>query len=248
MTSTEGNLRYTETGRGGPVVLLDWTPWPVTALADALAARYRVINVELPETDADGGQAGSAQEVAEAAARVAETAGLDSYTLVGTSLGADVAFRLALLRPGAVAALALVSPSCVLPTEPPRWDTPAQGAATMLAHPENAAHPPPDSVRLGRVAALTERWRNAGGDDAAAMLAELRCPTLAVFGQEDRLVSREAARLWRERAPNCNVCFIYDAGHAIAVERPDALTNVVLDYVERRETFIVENRSGLINP
>jgi hypothetical protein len=32
------------------------------------------------------------------------------------------------------------------------------------------------------------------------------------------------------------------------VDRPAALASVVLDFLERRETFIVENRSSLINP
>jgi len=37
-------------------------------------------------------------------------------------------------------------------------------------------------------------------------------------------------------------------GHLIEAERPEALVNAVLDYVERRESFIVGRRSGIINP
>jgi hypothetical protein len=41
---------------------------------------------------------------------------------------------------------------------------------------------------------------------------------------------------------------VYDAGHLIVAERPEALINVVSDFVERRETFVVSRQSGVINP
>ena len=238
------SLSYTEAGRGDPVLLLDWIPWQSPVLADALAGRYRVVSVQPPS---DAGIFATADDAASAAAQVAEAAGLDSYSLAGASLGADVALRLALLRPGAVSALVLASPLCVEPAMPRPWHTPELAAAAMLAHPEDSSNAPPDAGRTATLSALAERWRTSGGN-ADSLLAGVTCATLAVFGQEDRLVSREAGGIWKERVPNGNVCYIYDAGHAIAVERPDALVNVVLDFVERRETFIVENRSSLINP
>lgn len=238
-------MRRIESGSGSPVVLLDWTPWQSSVLADALAVRYRVISIEPPEDD---GLTASAQSAAEGVASGAEASGLDSYSLVGVSLGADVAFRLALLCPESVTTLALVSPTCIAPAVSLSWDTPAQAANVMLAHPETASTNLPDSGRTAGLAALAKRWRDAADGDAAVLLHDLGCATLAVFGQEDRLVFREAGGVWKERAPNCNVCYVYDAGHAIAVDRPDALVNVVTDFVERRETFIVENRSSLINP
>jgi hypothetical protein len=42
--------------------------------------------------------------------------------------------------------------------------------------------------------------------------------------------------------------FVYDAGHAIAAERPEALAGVVSDFLERRETFIVSQVNTMINP
>ena len=93
--------------------------------------------------------------------------------------------------------------------------------------------------------------RPADSDDATELesrLPDVRCPTLVVFGQEDRSVQPEAAGIYRERIPNCNIAFVYAAGHDIAADRPQALVNLVSDYLERRETFIVQNRSGVINP
>ena len=79
-------------------------------------------------------------------------------------------------------------------------------------------------------------------------LGEIQCPTLVVFGQEDTVVSPDAARVYRGRISNCNIAFVYDAGHDIATERPAALLNLVADYLERRETFIVQTRPSVISP
>ena len=87
-----------------------------------------------------------------------------------------------------------------------------------------------------------------GSPDLENHLGEIQCPTLVVFGQEDAQVAPEAASIYRSRIPNCNIAFVYDAGHDIAAERPQALLNLVADYLKRRETFIVQNRSGAINP
>ena len=84
--------------------------------------------------------------------------------------------------------------------------------------------------------------------ESEVRLSEIQCPTLAVFGQADEAVDPVAPSIYRSRIPNCNVAFVYDAGHDIAAERPQALLNLVADYLERRETFIVQNRAGAINP
>ena len=96
--------------------------------------------------------------------------------------------------------------------------------------------------------------RPAAGDanDAAVeledRLPDVQCPTLVVFGGDDKSTAPEAASIYRERIPNCNVAFVYAAGHGVAADRPQALLSLVSDYLERRETFIVQNRSGVINP
>ena len=80
------------------------------------------------------------------------------------------------------------------------------------------------------------------------LLPNLTCATLVVLGQEDPLVSRAAGGVWKEGVPNCSISYVYDAGHAIGTDRPEALANVVRDFIVRRETFIIENRSSLMTP
>ena len=244
MSSSDPRLQYSEAGQGETVLLLDWTPWQSTVLLHGLAQGYRVINVEPPDVPAEQG---TADDAARAVAAVTAAAGLDSFAIVGASLGAEAALRLALLDPGRVAALVLVSPLGGKSASAEKLETPELAAAAMLAHPEVESPEPPEPERTATLARLAREWASAESEYESS-LADLHCATLVVYGQEDRLVSRTAGHAWKERAPNCSVSYVYDAGHAIAVDRPDALLNVVLDFVTRRETFIVENRSSLINP
>jgi pimeloyl-ACP methyl ester carboxylesterase len=55
-------------------------------------------------------------------------------------------------------------------------------------------------------------------------------------------------RLYREKLPNCHFILVYDAGHAIDADRPEAFASLVGDFLIRRESFIVPKHSGLIHP
>jgi hypothetical protein len=41
---------------------------------------------------------------------------------------------------------------------------------------------------------------------------------------------------------------VYDAGHVIEAERPEALFAAVRDFLEHRETFVVSRKNTVINP
>lgn len=57
-----------------------------------------------------------------------------------------------------------------------------------------------------------------------------------------------AASLSIKEGDDEGISFVYDAGHLIEAERPEALVNAVTDYVALRETFIVGRQTGIINP
>ena len=246
-------MQYTDTGSGPAVVLLDGLPWRLPTLRESLARQYRVLDVPIPgfgEPTSSGqyssNRYASIRELAGALDEPLDSLGVGRHSLIGVSFGANVAFWRALSAPERVEALILVSPTCLLPTGVAEDATEEDLASLMLAHPEQAQLPKLDPAALSGERALVKRL---GGDSGAlGSLADLRCATLAVFGQEDRLVSPEAGRLYRERAPNCNVCFVYDAGHAISLERPESSAKLTADFLERRETFVVENRGSVINP
>ena len=79
-------------------------------------------------------------------------------------------------------------------------------------------------------------------------LGEMQTPTLILIGTNDTTIPPETGCLYVERMPNCYYTLVYDAGQAIAAERPEALLAAVCDFVERRGAFIVERNSTAVNP
>lgn len=82
----------------------------------------------------------------------------------------------------------------------------------------------------------------------AGRLGEVRAPALVLFGTNDPAIPPETGRLYVERLPECYYALSYDAGHDIAGDRPEALSEAVSDFVERRGTFIVERNSTALHP
>ena len=239
------SLRCWEGGSGECVVILDGPSWDVGLLAEAMVNDYRVVRIDpsrlgqLPNDARPGPPEQLGQLLGEAISRM----GAERYTLIAASLASTAAMRHLLAEPYGVEALVLLSPIAIRPTGDPSQAAPE----ALVAHPERGGPIP---------SAVSEEWRrltqsiSAGVHDAEleGRMGEIGCPTLAVFGLEDRLVSPEAARVYRERIPNCNISLVYDAGHALLCDRPEAVISAVADFVERRETFIVGRESGVINP
>jgi pimeloyl-ACP methyl ester carboxylesterase len=55
-------------------------------------------------------------------------------------------------------------------------------------------------------------------------------------------------RLYKDLIPGCHLVFVYAAGHAIAADRPEAFTEVVGDFLERHEAFVVSRAQTVIHP
>ncbi|NQW22268.1 MAG: alpha/beta hydrolase [SAR202 cluster bacterium] len=246
------SIRYWEAGQGRPVIMLESTGWRQSMLHDTLAEKYRIISLELPGTGDSPANTSSKSigDLAATAAKAVATITAERYTLIGTSFGAHVALWQALQAPEQVEALILVSPTAIKPLEVLAKATAQEVHQSMFAHPENAEkHPALSQEIFAKEQELVGRL-TSGAHDAVAesRLGEIRCPTLAIFGQQDRFVSPEAARVYKENIANSNIAIVYDAGHCIIGDRPEALVNSVSDYAEHWETFIVGHQTGLINP
>lgn len=240
-------IRYWEAGQGQPVVMLDSTGWRGTILHEALAEKYRVFSLELPGTGDSpvNMESKSMEDLAATAAKAAAELTKERYTLIGTSFGANLAIWQAVQDPDLVEALILISPTAIQPQNAPASATAEDVHKMTFAHGENAG----THVALSpEVFAKESELAGRLVSDVESRLGDIHCPTLAVFGQEDRLVSPEAARVYREKIPNCNIALVYDAGHCIIGDRPEALLNTVIDYAEHWETFIIGHQTGLINP
>ena len=79
-------------------------------------------------------------------------------------------------------------------------------------------------------------------------MRDLATPTLVLFGTRDRVIPPEMGRYYKELMPNCHLVFVYDAGHAIGTERPEAFAEVVTDFLERHEAFVISRAETVIHP
>lgn len=109
--------------------------------------------------------------------------------------------------------------------------------------------PAPDPAIVAKTQRLVQRLR--GPDRDATLedrLQELPTPTLVLFGTEDRVIAPAMGRVYKELIPGCNLVFVYDAGHGISTDRPEAFAEVVVDFVERREAFVISRTETVIHP
>jgi pimeloyl-ACP methyl ester carboxylesterase len=112
-----------------------------------------------------------------------------------------------------------------------------------LEHPQAVS-----SVVLLAPTLINAQGQAASPADAAlvARLATLQSPLLVLLGTRDTIAPPEAGRHYRERLASCNVVFVYDAGHAMADERPEAVGELVTDFLHRRDLFLVRQQSDLL--
>ncbi len=63
-------------------------------------------------------------------------------------------------------------------------------------------------------------------------LAAIRCPTLIMHGQRDRIVPADYARIMHEQIPGSEL-LLFDAGHAAHLRREKEYTAAVMEFLER---------------
>ncbi len=248
------HIRFMEAGQGTPLVHLHGAGgMRLTSGHDLLAQHHRVIAFEMPGfgPSPENTRTRTMAELAATMAAAVGKLGIDKFNLMGTSFGAKVALWLAVQQPERVEALILEAPAAIRPTgsEPPSG-SPEEMARRLYAHPERLAPlPAPDLAIQAKTRALVARLRGPDRDaDLETQMRRLPTPTLVLFGTLDRVIPPEMGRLYKELLPNCHLVFVYDAGHAISTERPEAFTEVTVDFVERREAFVVSRAATVIHP
>jgi pimeloyl-ACP methyl ester carboxylesterase len=247
-------IRYLAAGEGPAVVHLHGAGGlRLTPGHDLLSRLFRVIAFEMPGfgTSPENDRTGDMPELAATMAKAAAALGLDQFNLMGTWFGAKTALWLAARQPERVRSLVLEAPAAIRPegSEPPAG-SPEEMARRLHAHPERVAPlPPPDPAVRAKQARLVARLRGPDRDsDLEALLPGLAIPTLVLFGTVDRVIPPDMGHFYKELMPNCHLVFVYDAGHAISTDRPEAFAEVVADFVERREAFVISRSATIIHP
>lgn len=75
-----------------------------------------------------------------------------------------------------------------------------------------------------------------------AAFREMTRPVLLLAGTDEAAAA--AGHRYCAMLPDCHLMFVYDAGSAIGVERPEALAFIANEFFERRDLFLVSRESG----
>ncbi|MEY9178866.1 pimeloyl-ACP methyl ester carboxylesterase [Bradyrhizobium sp. USDA 326] len=174
----------------------------------------------------------------------------ERFALIGFSLGGYVAREIARLAPDKVDALVLVATSS-------RADTTDQArrkalAASLPAHPfkgvsrssiEASLHPSRacDSDLVSRIRAMGVRLghdafvRQSGliRESDFRRLGEIRCPTLIVAGEQDRIRNLDEALELNIGIRNSTVQIVRESGHMIPMEKPAKLATLVKSFLHK---------------
>lgn len=261
MTFSEGfveadgfRIRYMDAGQGVPLVHLHGAGGlRLTPGHDLLARHFRVVAFEMPGfgQSPENTRTRSMPDLASTMAGALEALGLDTVNLMGTSFGGKTALWLALQAPARVRALVLEAPAAIRQegSEPPSG-TPEEMARRLYAHPERlAAIPAPDPAVRAKTQALVARLRGPSRDaDLESRLPSLGPPTLVLFGTADRVIAPAMGHFYKDLIPGCHLVFVYDAGHGISTDRPEAFADVVVDFLERHEAFVISRTDTVIHP
>lgn len=195
---------------------------------------------------------------------VAAKLNLDDYILGGNSMGGWVAWRYTLAHPDRVKALLLLDASGtpprggekrapsnigfrILQYPAGRW---LAGQITPRALIEQSLRGSVEKQEIVDEALIDRYWellRFPGNREATSLratldrepamanrLAEIKAPTLILFGAEDRLVNPSAAQSFQELIDGSEVVLFDGIGHLPMEEAPDATAKAIADFLTRR--------------
>ena len=247
-------IRYAEAGSGPPLVHLHGAGGlRLSRTHDLLAKQFRVVAFEMPGfgDSPENTRSKTMAELGLTMGLAADALGLDRYNLWGISTGGAAAVWLAVQQPERLSALVLAAPSAIVPPgNQPASGTPEQMARILYGHPERMPPMPArDPAILAKQGALVGRLRSQGRDpDLEARLRTCEVPTLVLWGTLDRLIPSDTARIYKELMPSCHLVLVYDAGHLMDAERPEACVEVMADFLERHDAFLISRTETLIHP
>jgi pimeloyl-ACP methyl ester carboxylesterase len=83
------------------------------------------------------------------------------------------------------------------------------------------------------IEAIAKQMSGAEGTPAWANLAKIKCPTLLVWGRDDKVSPIDLALLPMRLIPKCELHTFYDCGHWVMLERKAEFESVVLAFLTR---------------
>lgn len=215
--------------------------------ADAFEHQVTALREVASVLVADLTRADSMAELARDALRQAPPGPL---AILGHSMGGYVALELLRQAPERVARVALVNTNARPDTpestanrrrlmELAERDFPAVIATLLpklvaeanLANGEVAGTITGMALATGKEAFARQEEAIIGRADSRPFLGAIRCPTLVVAGEMDQLMPVEVLRELAEGIPGARLEVVEGSGHMTSLERPEALTRLLRDWL-----------------
>ncbi|KAJ3673104.1 hypothetical protein LUZ60_006478 [Juncus effusus] len=175
--------------------------------------------------------------------------------LVGPSLGAAVAIDFAVNHPEAVSKLVFIDASVYAEgagnmTKLPKFFAYAgvfilkslllRRYASTLAFNKIPDGSLVDWTNIGRLHCLLPWWEDAtvdfminGGYNVINQIKQIKQKTLIIWGEDDRIISKELGFKLCNDIPNSILCWIPNCGHIPHVEKPEKVTELILSFLSR---------------
>lgn len=171
-----------------------------------------------------------------------DSLGLEQVILAGHSMGGAVALRAALEYPERVAGLVLVSSGARLPVLPALFEHLEQGrpaeAVRLIVERAYGRGAAPALRAAGEKAFLKTDPQVLYGDlqacagyNSRERLAEIRCPTLVLCGDDDRVTPLKFSHTLYEGIGGARLIVLPGAGHMALLERPASLSTAITRFL-----------------
>ena len=249
---TSGNIYYLsyqqEKVDAPPVVLIhgaagNHLSWPPEVRR---MPGFRVYAIDLPghgKSKAYGGQ----QNIGDYGERVLgwmEIIGLRRAVFIGHSMGSAIALALAIHHPDHVVGLGLLGAGVRLRVHPTLLESSSSAttyyrALEMLVTWSFSSHAAPRLLNLVGQRMSETRQSVLYGDlmacnefDVMDRVSEVRQPTLVVCGADDTMTPLRYSKYLASAIHNARLEVIPEAGHMVMLEQPQAVTNVMLSFLQ----------------
>jgi len=214
-------------GGGEPVVLVHGlagsSGWWSRNL-ERLGGRFTLYIVDLPR------RTFSLRQAHVWLAEAMGAAGLARAHLIGHSMGAAIALRLAADQPGLVDRLVLVAPAGLATGRSFVGHALPLAQALRRVSPDFLPLLVQDAVRTGPVVLLRAARELLAGD-VRGLLGAVSAPALLVFGRRDMLVPPSLGEVFRAEMSDARLVVIDDAGHVPMYEQPETFDRVVSQFL-----------------
>ncbi len=242
------DLAFIDQGTGRPFLLLHGGAGPASmmGLAGALATNARAIVPIHPGFNGEPRPDGFARisDLALAYLAMLERLDLKNVVVVGSSVGGWIAAEMGLRKSPRIAGIALLNSVGIDPgpdrTIPDPTKLPPLERLAMAFHdPGKFAIIPSDPAALAAMDRNQETLRVYGGEQFSydpglgARLARMSTPTLLAWGETDRIVDVDYARLFAKTIPGSRLELVSKAGHFPQIERLEYTTGLIADFAEK---------------